>query len=421
MRVLHVIIREHLPHCRDRKKGPHWTKCLCPKWVDGAIRGKRIRRSLKTADWSDAERKAVQIERDGGIFEEKLLSEAIADWEASWQISDTSARKYRQLTAALLKWAKAEQIATVEEITLEALDRFYNSRGKARGKELSTLRAFFRFCIKRRWTRDNPALDLKPPKASRDSDIIPFNQAEIVSMIAACDRLHNDNPILKDYTRKRAKAMLLLLWQTALRLGDAYALKRESIHDGVLFIRAQKNNKPIRHELSAEVIQALEALPRPMHDQADGAYYFWTGNEGKASSPRQHMMVVHAHRMLKPVFKLSGVKNAHAHRFRHTLATNMLAAGATMSDVAVALGDSVSTCEKYYAKYDIHRHIRAAEFVRKAQNRGRLLEHAKNLDSKPVIIEGHFMAEREGFAASQSANPSEINTLTSEEKAKRPV
>ena len=43
---------------------------------------------------------------------------------------------------------------------------------------------------------------------------------------------------------------------------------------------------------------------------------------------------------LAAVFKKSGVKNAHAHRYRHTLATRLLEQGATFEEVADILGNS---------------------------------------------------------------------------------
>jgi integrase len=40
------------------------------------------------------------------------------------------------------------------------------------------------------------------------------------------------------------------------------------------------------------------------------------------------------------VFKASRVPGAHAHRFRHTLATEILEAGGTFEDAAEVLGNS---------------------------------------------------------------------------------
>jgi integrase len=51
------------------------------------------------------------------------------------------------------------------------------------------------------------------------------------------------------------------------------------------------------------------------------------------------------------VFKKSGVKKAHAHRYRHTLATRLLERGATFEQVADILGNSPEVVRKHYAKW----------------------------------------------------------------------
>jgi len=51
------------------------------------------------------------------------------------------------------------------------------------------------------------------------------------------------------------------------------------------------------------------------------------------------------------VFQKSGVKKAHAHRFRHTLATRLLAEGATFEQVADILGNSPAVVRKHYGKW----------------------------------------------------------------------
>jgi integrase len=58
-----------------------------------------------------------------------------------------------------------------------------------------------------------------------------------------------------------------------------------------------------------------------------------------------------AERTLSAIFKKSGVKNAHAHRFRHTLATRLLEQGATFEQVADILGNSPAVVRKHYGKW----------------------------------------------------------------------
>ena len=51
------------------------------------------------------------------------------------------------------------------------------------------------------------------------------------------------------------------------------------------------------------------------------------------------------------VFKRSGVEGAHPHRFRHTLASELLGKGGSIEKVAGILGDNPATIRRYYAKW----------------------------------------------------------------------
>ena len=69
-------------------------------------------------------------------------------------------------------------------------------------------------------------------------------------------------------------------------------------------------------------------------------------------------------RCLRSVFKASGVVDARAHRFRHTMATEILANVGTMSDVADVLGISESIAERHYAKWNQARQDRIGALMR---------------------------------------------------------
>jgi site-specific recombinase XerD len=58
-----------------------------------------------------------------------------------------------------------------------------------------------------------------------------------------------------------------------------------------------------------------------------------------------------AERTLAAVFKRSGVQKAHAHRYRHTLATRLLEQGASFEQVADILGNSPEVVRKHYGKW----------------------------------------------------------------------
>jgi integrase len=80
--------------------------------------------------------------------------------------------------------------------------------------------------------------------------------------------------------------------------------------------------------------------------------------------------------------KRAGVADSHPHRFRDTLAVDMLARGATPYDVAKLLGDTIATVEKHYAPFvkELREHTR------------RLMENGEGLEKTP----GTFWAQSEG-------------------------
>ena len=64
----------------------------------------------------------------------------------------------------------------------------------------------------------------------------------------------------------------------------------------------------------------------------DCPYFFWNGH-------------------MSAVLKKSGVKNAHAHHYRHTLATRLLSDGATFQEVADILGNTAEIVRRHYGKW----------------------------------------------------------------------
>ena len=96
---------------------------------------------------------------------------------------------------------------------------------------------------------------------------------------------------------------------------------------------------------TSAVLEALDLLPLPKATAAGNKRYFYSDTTGLRS------LVKGAWRTMDAVFKLSGVKGAHPHRFRHTLASELLGKGGSIEKVAGILGDNPATISRYYAKW----------------------------------------------------------------------
>jgi len=349
------IYRRHTPQCPYRDQGRNWTRCSCPLWADGKLNGKRYRRSLGTRDWRRAVRRLAQLEADlaatepGGL--DKPLDEAITAFLAySRDLAPGTQRNYSRALRYLKDAAKNRGLESVSELDAETIDRLRASRDintLTWTKELQILRHFFRFCEARKWTKENPARLVEMPRNVKPAPREPYTQNEIIRILAACDQIGRTS-----YERLRARAIVLLLRYTGLRVSDVATLTRDRVRNGEIHLYTAKNGKPVRLPVPPELQTALDGLPVPRGAPGASRYFFWSGNGSTRSAIRD------VTRTLATVFRASGVKDAHAHRFRHTLATEILEIGGTIDDAADILGNSPAIIRKHYAKWSTRRQER---------------------------------------------------------------
>ncbi len=375
-----TLYRRHLPACKDRETAEH-SKCSCPIWVDGQVDGKRCRRSLKTRNWQRALRLAEQLERPSsersdlvpcgqpGCSErvkrgrcekhEKTVAAAIrAFHDAHTDLEHATKKKYERTLKNLLTYTTKLNIEMVHAIEADAIDAFRAGRpisAQTWMTELQILRGFFRFCVNREWMIRNPAALVATPKNVKPTDKEPYSQNDVVKIIAACDTFGR-----MPYERLRAFAMILTLRYTALRISDVATLARDRIRNGEIYLRTLKSGKVVKLPVHPELQRALDQvpIPRAAADGGSSRYYFWSGNGTTRAAIRD------ATRTLGAVFKESGVPGAHAHRFRHTLATELLEAGASLEDVAEILGNSPNIVRRHYAKWSRLRQERISTLMR---------------------------------------------------------
>ena len=100
-----------------------------------------------------------------------------------------------------------------------------------------------------------------------------------------------------------------------------------------------------------------------------------------------------AERSLAAVFKSSLVPHAHAHRFRHTLATELLGSGASFEEVADILGNSPEVVRKHYAKWSPARQSRIDDLMQRVHTgTDWALDQPKRVN-QPLIL-GTFWAQK---------------------------
>ncbi len=319
---------------------------------------RRVRLSLKTRDLQRAARRLTEIEDRISGKPRKTIADAVSAFLVQHEgKAPETKRKYKRILVLFGDFCANASIHYLDQVNVEAMDRYTLWRAKAGWawvKEVELLTQFFEFCRDREWTAKNPARSLKRPRMIEANNIVPYSKHEIIAIIAACDQIGRTS-----YERRRARAMTLLMRYAGLRISDVVTLSPDHVRGTRLEKRAIKNHRMIRVELPSAVIEALEVLPHPKDAAGDNRRFF------SKDTATLRSLVKGAWRTMSAVFKQAGVKQAHPHRFRHTLASELLGKGGKLEEVAAILGDSAATISRYYAKWTPEYQDRQDVLIRK--------------------------------------------------------
>ena len=403
--------RRHLKSCPHRKKGRPFTKCSCPIWCDGELDGKRVRKAMDTRDWARATRNLGKIEDpayglrpcaqpgctemvEGGRCAQhtREIPRAIAAYHQTHQDAAEGTKQSRKRTLERFEGFTATRgLSMIDRIDLEALNAFRSIRevsARTWTKELGTIRHFFRFCLDNEWIFRNWAEKVQMPKNLKPTEREPYEPNEVAKVIAACDQIGRG-----PYERLRARAIVLLLRYTALRISDVAILEKNRVRDGEIFIRTTKNGKPVKLPVHADLQTALDVLPLPhAADGPDCPFFFWSGHGDRRTFVRD------VTRTMSTVFKASGVASAGSHRFRHTLATEVLEMGGTFEEAADILGDTEAIVRKHYAKWSAGRQARISDLLVR-------IWHAKKPQPQVTDFEDEKLVDLVRFELTTSSMP----------------
>jgi integrase/recombinase XerD len=341
--------RRHTPQCPHRTEGRNYTKCSCPIRCAGELKGKRYRHSLKTRDWKRAVKRIERLQdcpagAAGGAMPglAGAVTSYLGDCRAR-NLSDSTLRSYAKTLEHLSAFFAERGITLIQDIDLGTLTDFRSARKVApstSGKELETLRAFCAFCKKRKWMDENYAKDLSAPKED-GCPTMPYSVDEVQRILEACDQLEDDNPNTRERNRLYARARVLVMLYSGLRISDTVKLSRLSVNleSGRCLLRVMKTGVPQYVTLQPPATAALAALPRK------GEYFFWNGKSKLATATGN------ARRSIPRVLELAEVKG-HPRRFRDTFSVSLLENGEDLRTVQLLLGHtSIKTTEKHFAPF----------------------------------------------------------------------
>lgn len=154
-----------------------------------------------------------------------------------------------------LERAMRRMRTTPEAVTTRQLETFIAgiaAKGSNRAAYISAFRAFFPFVLREGLRADNPAAELrtKPPKYP-DPDYFEPEEARAIVEQAA----------LRDARRGHA---IMLLFETAARIGSLAAVEPRDIRGGRISLRVAKGDRPYSVPLSPAARDAAAALASMM-------------------------------------------------------------------------------------------------------------------------------------------------------------
>jgi len=223
----------------------------------------------------------------------------------------------------------------IEQYKVWRIERIRNRSKFAGAKSLvlsaAILHRFFAYAVENEMLVKNPVRLEGRPGGEPERGSQPFKPEELGN--------------LREHAGADSLAFTLLRW-TGLRGSDAVALTWSEIDfDGKEIVRiTQKRGKRVVVPIHTELFFALET-EREMRKPNPWDRVLLNPETGKPlTRPRLY------ERMMK-LGRRAGIANANPHRFRDSLAVQMLCRGATPYDVAKVLGDTIETVEQHYAPF----------------------------------------------------------------------
>lgn len=378
-------------HLEDSRSGEFeegrrgWKKCACLIHVSGTLGGKFNRKQTGKSDWDEAKALVASWETadawDGKVepppppvFPPVPGRITIADATKVFlsnregaKIAHATLRKYKTFTKQLTAFADSRGYVILDQFTSSDIDVFYGGWDlgvRAKGKRLGTLRAFFRFCMNRKWLHANPvSTDIKPPMgANRVANKAPYTDEELQRIIDACDNLGEiawSNGREKGvYTGEDMKDFIWVMAYTGLRISDVGLFNMSRLTGNEVFLRAKKNGGDVFAYIPDWLRDRLNARAKRC-----GVRPFVIGH-----SDRLETVTDMWRRKIGKVFDLAGAfeEPPTPHRFRHTFARILLQRGVPVADVADLLGDDEKTVREHYSRWVPERQARLTKILKDA-------------------------------------------------------
>ncbi len=231
--------------------------------------------------------------------------------------------------------------AVIEEFLKKLLEEGYATKSTSR--KLNSIRTFFRFLKSEGLVEYNPALDVSHPKYTPSTPRI-LSKIEYMA--------------LRDYAKKdvRTYAIIELLLQTGLKIGELANLRLSDIKDDKILVRGYNNNPQREVPLNSSAKKAIEEYLKIRPESKDD--HLFITRTGKP------LLIRNIRQIVTKCLKDVGIENATVNDLRNTFIAHQLANGVSIEYVAKIVGHKrISSTERFLSalKSDVEKKERLVE------------------------------------------------------------
>lgn len=202
-------------------------------------------------------------------------------------------------------------------------------------RRLSSLRTFFKFCLKQKWIEKNPLEEIDSPKITKRLPV-SISYAEIQKLF--------DQPDTKSYLGLRDRTIMELFYSSGLRVSELSQLNKKDFNPSELLIKLKGKGRkerivPITKNAADWIMRYLNHEKRlALNEEA-----IFLNKHGTRLTVRS------IDRKFDEYLKASGLSHkVTPHTIRHTIATHWLENGMDLKTIQLLLGhSSLSTTTIY--------------------------------------------------------------------------
>jgi len=263
-------------------------------------------------------------------------------------LEEPTLQKLQKTCDRIREFAEADGLFVLDSITLVHItnwewDRYFDTVNSLRANQ-ERVKSFFRYFHNAGTIAKNPAAPWKRIKGKVEQ--VSGFTAEEYKKIAEAAKKSGSQKLFALIRLMRFGGLAILdaaclEREQIIRIGESYRVQLTSRQKTSKKLQPQMIDNAIPPDLGRDLVSVLNGNPR---------YVFWNRpGQDAAKSEEKRDAVKFWQKQVRALLDSAGFPSATSHKFRHTLAIEMIRHGGTFEDVAAALGNTVAVVAKFYS------------------------------------------------------------------------